>query len=812
MPDVELPHVAGVDERGWRDRFAHNLLHSPITQTARFVHGIVISPVAYFQGINGYGELAKWLIDQQVVEVEDTRNEQEHARDFFSTVRERIDGEDAILGTSTAREWEKVKSSISHSLNGVGTSLCIADEIVLVKDGSWWGMGEQKNDGNSIMVFYHVLADGNIEPSVTVRSQSFLNDFERECFLVNKVVEITGDSRLIRNVVTISPVTNNIVVIHDEEWEREAGVIMRLVNRGSDSHDEIESLIQITLRRGLELSPDGASIILPNERIREMFEELYALSLGRENDYKKGKKILDINGHVDATFRRHLYHRYANEWLINNPDIVQKFMITPAFIRGREILHDHSMTSAGQSYFQDARNLLANAMLWKFEGLKRLANSPTQKQFEGYENEFTEALNFLHTHHVPLIRYDNQSVITGIRDQQYSALQQFRAILQHNDWLPGGLDATCSLSWRKALQDNYEVVFRQKLDDVRKEIDRRKRWHPIFIRTMEVAGFHVDAQRRHSVLTTLIGNIAMAKVLEKRSRLAYTAHAVLPDTLGFITDVTDKNLAARLLQLKAIEPQEAPKTARDIAKQLFYIFASSKHDVEGLYIGQALRTVEVASTIMEYLSNGEDVPVDVRSMSRIINNPELLMKEALKLSDPVWADNLNYVNIFFHGGRKQFHATTVMTWVRDFVNAVETEFKFREGLFAEGERRFIGWSPLDTDPSENDISSTIPIVLENVKERIRFINHQRAEEPYQGTGLQRMLKEILRWPGKSPVLFRDFMDIFETMFGSLTPTMEYIRKRYKWSKWTHVTAESWRCYCMMRDSHSFFNTRTAVAY
>ena len=118
---------------------------------------------------------------------------------------------------------------------------------------------------------------------------------------------------------------------------------------------------------------------------------------------------------------------------------------------------------------------------------------------------------------------------------------------------------------------------------------------------------------------------------------------------------------------------------------------------------------------MEYLSNGEDIPEDVRDMSKIISDPELLMKEALKLSDPAWADNLNYVNIFFHGGRKQFHATIMMTWVRDFVTAVETEFKIHEGLFSEGERRFIGWRPLQSDPREDDIISTIPIVLENAK-------------------------------------------------------------------------------------------------
>lgn len=812
MPNVELPHVSRVDERGWRDRLAHDLWHSPIIQTARFVYGVAASPVAYYQGINGRGELAKWLTDQQIVNMKDTRTERERVQDFFGVLRERIDCEDAILGTSTANGWENIKHTICQSLQSGGMSISIADEIVLAKDGSWWGLGEQKKDGCSKVHFYHVLADGNIEPDAVTQTEPFAHDINRECYLIEKIEEITGDSHLVRNVITVSSVTNNISVIHDLEWEREAGVVTRLVNRGSDSHDEIESLIQITLRRGLELSDDGTSILLPNEKVRGMFEELYALSIGRENDLQKRRKTFDFAEQVDETFRRHLYHRYAYEWLVNNPEIVKQFMRSPAFMRGREILNDHSMVSVGQSYFQDARNLLANVMLWNFEGCTHLADSPSQKQFAGHENDFTEALQFLQFHQVPLTLYDQRSIVSGVRDAQYAALRELRDILRKNEWLPAGLDASCSAPWRKALQDNYAIVFSNKLDDIRKEIDRRKRWHPIFIRSMEISGFTVDPQHRHSALTTLIGNIAMAKVLEKPSKCAYTAHAVTPNTLGFITDMTDDHLARRLLNTDSQEVHEAPKTADDIARHLSYIYASTKHDEEGLFIGQALRIAEVAPILMEYLSSGNDVPAEVRDLSRIIYDPELLMKEALKLSDPAWADNLNYVNIFFHGGRKQFHATTMMTWVRDFVNAVETEFKIREGLLAEGERRFIGWSPLRSDPSEKDIVSVIPMVLENAKERIRFINHEKSGEVYKGNQIQRALKDMLRWPGKPPVHVRDFMDIFETMFGSLTPTMEYIRKRYKWSKWTHVTAESWRCYCMMRDSHSFFNTRTAVAY
>ena len=468
MPTIELPHVDRVDERGWRDRLAHDLWHSPLIQSARFVNGLVTSPIAYFQGINGHGELAKWLTDSSSPEARDERTEKERVRDFFSTVRNRIDEQDTILGTSAASDWNTVKTYIRSALRDSGEGVYVSDEIVFARDGSWWGMGLSQKDSKPSAHFYHVSSDGFIEHVASKRDIASFNDYERECFLIDTVEQITDDTTVVRNVVTVSPITNNVAVIHDSDWEREAGVVTRLVNRGSDSHDEIESLIQITLRRGLTMSDDGASILLPNEKIRSMFEELYALSIGREHDLQKRRKTLDIAERIDETFRRHLYHRYADEWLVNNPEIVKQFMRSSVFMRGREILNDHSMAAVGQSYFQDARNLLANVMLWNFEGYKHLADSPSQKQFAGHENDFYEVLRFYNPIRCLLLRMINDRLF-GIRISNTLALRELHEILHQNDWLPAGLDTPCSLSWYQALQENYEVVFRQKLDDVRKK-------------------------------------------------------------------------------------------------------------------------------------------------------------------------------------------------------------------------------------------------------------------------------------------------------------------------------------------------------
>jgi len=208
----------------------------------------------------------------------------------------------------------------------------------------------------------------------------------------------------------------------------------------------------------------------------------------------------------------------------------------------------------------------------------------------------------------------------------------------------------------------------------------------------------------------------------------------------------------------------------------------------------------------------DQVPENVKEVTKLIADPKRLMNEALKLIDPAWADNMYYVNIFAHNGSTAWHKERVLTWVRDFVTATESEIKFKEGIGDNLERRFVGWKPLKQIPSNDDIVKIVSHVLTECSNRIRFVGHEPKDEVYQGNSIQNAIAYMLQWPGRQPVSMRDFMDVLETVFASMLPSAEYVRKRLWWSLTQHIVAESWRCACMLRDQHSFFNVKTAVAY
>lgn len=796
------------------EKFLSDFKQSVLFQSLRVPYGVIKGPIAYYQAIlTNTGEMAPWLHKSEAQEQQDVEavlSKEQERKQFFLDLRERLHEGDTIAGEKFEKKWKKIrcfiKAAVEH-FNGQGQKITVSDYCAIDNGGNHWFLAHTLGLGE---VFYLVnMCDGVIESITPLESRPSSNtSLSLETFLLDHVSKESVYQ--LREIIPICGTTNSIEVIHHKEWEREGAVIMRMVMRGSDSHDEIESVVQATLRRGLSLSQDGKCIEFAEEKMRNLLYDLHDLSVGNEKSKGNGSTSEKTKENVDEVLRSHLYFRYALQWIALNPSIVRGYVRNASFPAAEQALLDHSMASYGQSHYQNAKMILANAMLYRFEGYQHREDSPTQFQWANSWREFHEAVEYLEQENAPIhFSYDRTTHPEKAKHMQYDALVNMRDTFRDLKHPLATIQNGMAKSWKSALDVNATVM-NKKLDDCRAEINRRQKYHPVFLQLLAKLGFHVDEKYRHSILTTLLGNLMMAKVLHP-SRVKFVAHATTPDSLGFITDLSDKALAKRLSALDLSVKKEDDQLSQDIKELVMYCLTGNEFDDEGKFEAAALRIVKVAPRIMDFLANDDLVPEEIRKLSQTISDPHALMTEALKKIDPAWADNPHYVNIFAHGGTNKFQATVYLTWVRDFVTAVETELKLQEGVIPNVERRLSGWKPLKNQPDESKISTMIPIVLDNARRRIYFVDHSKTEEPYRGGLVQKVLAQLLMWPGRQPESLRDFIDIFETIVAPFIPSAEYRRKFLYWDKYTDLLAESWRCYCQTREQHSFFNVKTAVA-
>ncbi len=657
-----------------------------------------------------------------------------------------LKGEDDVpehfIGKENYAKWKQLKASIQTKIE---PSDEITDYVLFDRDDKKSFAFVRRGD-EFIPI---AVNNGDI-----VMGTSFFAGAKHEAIETELAIEKFKQKDLARvndyKVRRLSSITNDFACRRHLIFERDGAVVTNLRHQGVWSLGEFQEASRQLFSRGIYYDGAQGKVMIDDD----LFNQVHQVCLTSEGNPNQS---LRAKNELEFYVRENIFWQMINAYFNEHPLIVTNFMQSDAYQKLSYNFKDKYLSSIGLTEKDTAQMMLANYLLYRFEGYSDPAASPSQKYLASIPEFHVEIQKYCEqadTDHTLL----QDSIRTA--DSQMQILGKLFQSIEKKDLVP---------FTQKRLTENHKTNLLKDLEDARKKMAGQINRHEFDergVKWLENKGVLVS---RKGIFATLISNFSLAKVDARR----YTATSWLTQCDNYLP--TEDTLP----DIPAIEKK---CQLADVVDAVRVIFPPSNFSYEE----QDEAIIQHAPQILSFLAENGLVPDKVHQfMSQVVGH-ELPVRVLERYCDICGNDPL-IVNRFLPDGVSEFQKSACYRYIFEFVRGIETNLILLTRPENEKLQRQFGgkWRAYDfSRVSESIINQAITLTLNDASHRIDLLNHE--------IGVKR-------------TTVSDYQDLFEKVFGWDTIDIRFLRWEKFWDIW-NTLGGAWDCICFSRKT--VFNPHT----
>lgn len=445
-----------------------------------------------------------------------------------------------------------------------------------------------------------------------------------------------------------------------EVFEREGTFIRSLRRRGAETIGEIQGEIR-NWTNSIYWRTDEEGVGRIHNSPDTFLIRAYELTFSGDRDEARRRAIEGLDNYAEEV----AYHNLLINFFANDSRLCEKFVQDPEFKKLREQFTDAHIGASKADNLAVASAMLAGHYLMQFEG-SNPENSPSQKfirnasEYHQKVGKFIEEAggeglppsltrdrkgDLANLEKATLTSIDRKCFPNGVPDAQDErddalkrhllATETLCRIVSHPDVKP---EIRPNMSrWEEGqqiLQSLDEQFERHKID--LEWLRRIKAKFPNLL--------IVDPEGRRNFIQTVIGNTLMG-VAPTADGKVYTASRYMPLSEGYFG-------ADNPYPIPDLEPSSEIPTTGDLCGIIKDIYNGQPGTEKGReYRSQTQKIYEAAPKILRYLQKADNVPDEVRQLIEVVTSKEDLAKKITARFGSETDQDINYVNVFFRGGR-----------------------------------------------------------------------------------------------------------------------------------------------------------------